>query len=108
MDATDLERVYEAFQDFQAYFAPIFGRQESREHSRHYLPGLLVQSQDRRNAENLAETVPASARALPRFLTASPWDGEGVMGRLREYLVPDWRIRRRCGCWTAATFPSRG
>ena len=86
MDAADPERVYEAFQDFQAYFAPIFGRKESREHSRHYLPGLLVQSQERRNAENLAETVPASARALPRFLTASPWDDEGVMGRLREYL----------------------
>ncbi len=86
MDAADPERVYEAFQDFQAYFAPIFGRKESREHSRHYLPGLLVQSHERRNAENLAETVPASARALPRFLTASPWDDEGVMGRLREYL----------------------
>ena len=86
MDAADPERVYEAFQDFQAYFAPIFGRKESREHSRHYLPGLLVQSQERRNAENLAETVPASARALPRFLTASPWDDEGVIGRLREYL----------------------
>ncbi len=54
MDAADLERVYEAFQDFHDYFAPAFGRRETREHSRHYLPGLLVQSQERRNAENLS------------------------------------------------------
>ena len=107
MDAADLERVYEAFEDFHAYFAPVFGRWESREHSRHYLQGLLVQSQERRNAENLAETVPASPRALPRFLTASPWDDDEVIGRCRSIWVPDWRIRRRCGCWTAATFPSR-
>ena len=86
MDAADLERVYEAFEDFHAYFAPVFGRKESWEHSRHYLQGLLIQSQERRNAENLSETVPASARALPRFLTASPWDDEGVIGRLQEYL----------------------
>ena len=65
MDAADLERVYEAFQDFHAYCAPVFGRKESRAHSRHYLQGLLVQSQERRNAENLSEMVPASARALP-------------------------------------------
>ena len=51
MDTADLEGVYEAFQDFHAYFAPVFGRKESREHSRHYLQGLLVQSQERRNAE---------------------------------------------------------
>ena len=37
MDAADLERVYQAFQDFHAYFAPAFGRRETREHSRHYL-----------------------------------------------------------------------
>ena len=55
MDVADLERVYEAFQDFHDYFAPAFGRQQWREHSRHYLQGLLVQSQERRNAENLSE-----------------------------------------------------
>ena len=87
MDTADLEGIYQAFQDFHAYFAPllsgpVFGRKESREHSRHYLQGLLVQSQERRNAENLAETVPASPRALQRFLTESPWEDDGVIGRL--------------------------
>ena len=43
-------------------------RRETREHSRHYLQALLVQSGERRNAENLSETVPASARGMQRFL----------------------------------------
>ena len=50
--------------DFHAYFAPLFGRRETREHSGHYLQALLVQSGERRNAENLSETVPGSARGM--------------------------------------------
>ena len=48
-----------------------------REHS-HYLQALLVQSGERRNAENLSETVPGSARGMQRFLTDSPWDDEVI------------------------------
>ena len=59
MDASALERVHDAFQEFLAYFAPAFGRKQPRELSRHYLQGLLVQSGERRNAENLSETVAA-------------------------------------------------
>ena len=64
MDAAAFEQVYGAFQEFHAYFAPLFGRRETRDHSRHYLQALLVQSGERRNAENLSETVPASARSF--------------------------------------------
>ena len=66
MDAASFEQVYEAFEDFHTYFGPLFGRRESREHSRHYLQALLVQSGERRNAENPSEMVPESARALQR------------------------------------------
>ena len=52
----------------------------------HYLQALLVQSGERRNAENLSETVPGSARGMQRFLTDSPWDDEVIIGRLQEYL----------------------
>ncbi len=41
MDAADFEQMYEAFQDFHSYFAPLFGRRETRDHSRHYLQALL-------------------------------------------------------------------
>ena len=55
MDAAAFEQVYGSFRDFHAYFAPLFGRRETREHSGHYLQALLVQSGERRNAENLSE-----------------------------------------------------
>ena len=70
MDAAAFERVYEAFGEFHSFFAPLFGRSESRDYSRNYLRALLVQSQDRRNAGNLSESVgvppgPCSASSRP-------------------------------------------
>ena len=71
MDAAVFEQVHGAFQEFHAYFGPLFGRRESRDHSRHYLQALLVQSGQRRHAEDLSETVPASARVMQRYLSVS-------------------------------------
>ncbi len=108
MDAAAFEPVYGAFQDFRAYFAPLLGRRETRDHSRHYLQALLVQSGERRNAENLSETVPASARVMQRFLTESPWDDDVVIGRLQEYLGP--RLGRPEAVWVldGSDFPKQG
>ena len=89
MDAAAFEQVYGAFGDFHAYFASLFGRRETREHSGHYLQALLVQSGERRNAENLSETVPGSARGMQRFLTDSPWGDEAIIGRLHWWLVSE-------------------
>ena len=88
MDAAAFEQVYEAFGEFHSFFGPLFGPREARDHSRHYLQTLLVQSQDRRNAENLSESVGVSARAMQRFLTEAPWDDDAMMGRLQECLAP--------------------
>ena len=41
MDAAAFEQVYGAFGDFHAYFAPLFGRRETQDHSRHYLLGAV-------------------------------------------------------------------
>ena len=108
MDAAALEQVYGVFQDFHAYFAPLFGRRETRGHSRHYLQALLVQSGERRNAENLSETVPASARVMQRFLAESPWDDDVVIGRLQEYLGP--RLGHPEAVWVldGSDFPKQG
>ena len=57
MDAASFERVYDSFQEFHALFAASFGRKQWREHSRNYLQALLVQAGERRNAENLSESV---------------------------------------------------
>ena len=108
MDAAAFEQVYGAFGDFHAYFASLFGRSESRDHSQNYLRALLVQSQDRRNAENLSESVGVSARAMQRFLTKAPWDDDAVMGRLQEYLSP--RLGHPEAVWVldGSDFPKQG
>ena len=108
MDTAAFERVYRDFQEFHAYFAGLFGRRETRERSGHYLQALLVQSGERRNAENLSETVPESARGKQRFLTDSPWDDEAVIERLQEYLSP--RLGHREAVWVldGSDFPKQG
>ena len=108
MDAAAFEQMYGAFRDFHAYFAPLFGRRETRDHSRHYLQALLVQSGERRNAENLSETVPASARVMQRFLAESPWDDAAVIGRLQEYFRP--RLGHPDAVWVldGSDFPKQG
>ena len=108
MDAAAFEQVYQDFQEFHAYFAGLFGRRETRERSGHYLQALLVQSGERRNAENLSETVPESARGMQRFLTDSPWDDDAVIGRLQEYLGP--KLDHPGAVWVldGSDFPKQG
>ena len=84
------------------------GRREARDHSRHYLQALLVQSGERRNAENLSETVPASARVMQRFLTESPWDDDAVIGRLQEYLAPRLAHPEAVWVFDGSDFPKQG
>ena len=86
MDAAAFEQVFQDFREFHAHFAGLFGRRETRKRSQHYLQALLVHPGERRNAENLSETVPESARGMQRFLTDSPWDDDAVTVRLQEYL----------------------
>ena len=64
--------------DFHAYFAPLFGRRETREHSGHYLQALLVQSGERRNAENLSGRF----RGLPEGCSGFSLILPGTMRRL--------------------------
>ena len=108
MDAASFERVYDSFQKFHAFFAPSFGRKQWREYSRNYLQALLVQAQERRNAENLSESVGISARAMQRFLTEARWSDDTVIGRLQEYLAP--RLGHPEAVWVldGSDFPKQG
>ena len=95
MDGASFERVYDNFQDFHAFFAASFGRKQWREHSRDYLQGLLVQAGERRNAENLSESVGIPARAMQRFLTEARWSDDAVIGRFAGIPGPQAGARRR-------------
>ena len=108
MDGASFERVYDNFQDFHAFFAASFGRKQWRERSRNYLQGLPVQAGERRNAENLSESVGISARAMQRFLTEARWSDDAVIGRLQEYLAP--RLGHAEAVWVldGSDFPKQG
>ncbi len=109
MDPQEFARLESSFQQFHAFFAPAFGRQQWQERSRDSLRGLLVQSQERGNAENLAEAVEgASPRVLQRFLTEAKWDDRAVTRKLQEYLAP--RLTHPEAVWLVdgSAFPSRG
>ena len=108
MDAAGFERVCESFLRFHAFFAPAFGRKQWREHSGNYLRALLVQAGERRNAENLSESVGISPRAMQRFLTEARWDDEAIIGRLQEYLGT--RLEHPEGVWVldGSDFPKQG
>jgi SRSO17 transposase len=87
MDQAEFDQVAASFAAFHAEFAPLFGRKEARQRSAQYLRGLLVQQTDRRNAENVAETIEgATPRALQRLLTEAPWPTEPVIDRLQAYV----------------------
>jgi SRSO17 transposase len=88
LTVSDFDCIVESFQAFHGKFADLFGRREARERSKEYLCGLLVQTGERKNAENLSEVVTASARVLQRFLTEAPWDDMAVVERMQEYLGP--------------------
>ena len=108
MDAASFERVYDSFQKFHVFFASSFGRKQWREHSRNYLRALLVQAGERRNAENLSESVGIPARAMQRFLTEARWSDDSVIGRLQEYLAP--RLGHPDAVWVfdGSDFPKQG
>ena len=67
-----------------------------------------MQSGERRNAENLSESVGVSARAMQRFLTDSPWEDDAIIGRLQEYLGP--RLGHPEAVWVldGSDFPKQG
>ena len=108
MDATSFRRVYDSFQEFDAFFAASFRSKQWREHSRNYLQVLLMPAQERRNAENLSESVGVSARVLQRFLTKTRWSDETVIERLQEHLAP--RLGQPEAVWVldGIDFPKQG
>ena len=67
-----------------------------------------MQDQERRNAENLSESVGISARAMQRFLTEARWSDETVIGRLQEYLAPRLGHPEAVWVFDGSDFPKQG
>jgi SRSO17 transposase len=88
VDLEQFERVHEGFLAFHAEFAPHLGRKQWQQRTLDYLRGLLVQGEERRNAENVSEAIGVSARSLQRVLTEARWDDAAVTAHLQAYLAP--------------------
>ena len=87
MDQVEFARVAASFATFHQEFAPLFGRKEAQRRSEQYVRGLLVQQADRRNAENVAETIAgATPRTLQRLLTEAPWETGPLIAHLQRYV----------------------
>src|SRR5258707_6838887 len=108
MELEEFARVSASFQAFHAEYAPDFGRKQWRENSEQYLQGLLVQAEERRNAENMAEALPISARALQRFLTDARWEAEAVIAHLQADLAPRLNDPRAVWAVDSSGFPKQG
>src|SRR6266550_25772 len=109
MNQVEFERVAASFAAFHMEFAPLFGRKEAQRRSEQYLRGLLVQQTDRRNAENLAETVgEATPRALQRLLTDAPWATSPVINALQAYLAPRLNVDDGVFVLDETGFPKKG
>ena len=93
----DFDSIAENFTQFHTAFADCFGRKDLRRHCDHYTRALIVQSQDRCNAENLSDVVPASPRVLQRFITESRWSDRDVIGRLQSVMAP--RLQHPDAVW---------
>jgi SRSO17 transposase len=104
----EFERVHAGFLAFHAEFAPHLGRKQWRQRTLDYLRGLLVQSEERRNAENVSEAVAVPARALQRVLTDARWDDAAVIAHLQAYLAP--RLNHPLAVWAVdeSGFPKQG
>lgn len=108
MDLESFERIGDTFQQFHSHFSPLFGRTEARERSEQYLRGLVVQTKERRNAENVSEAVNAHRRAMQRFLTDGPWDDVAVTASLQEYLGPILSDPEAAWALDESGFPKQG
>src|SRR5260221_3190508 len=63
------------------------GRKEIQERVRRYVIGLLSNA-ERKNGWQLAETMyEAGPQGMQRLLNSAQWDEQGVLTRLREYIV---------------------
>jgi SRSO17 transposase len=122
MTADELRAAARELVHLHERFARSFGRKEARAQSRVYLNGLLL-GQERKSAEPMALAFGQpgddglgqnQVLALPRFLTASPWDSQALQHEIQavftEQLVPStatWSLGT-VGVIDGSGFPKKG
>lgn len=87
MDAASLRELKPELNSFLERYFPLFGREENYAHARSLLHGLLAGG-DRRNVENIAETIEGGVvRTLQKFIAQNAWDDRAVLREMRQHVV---------------------
>ena len=87
MDAKSLRSLKPELDVFLSRYLPLFGRDENHVHARAIVQGLLAGG-DRRNVENIAETIDGGVvRTLQKFIAQGVWDDREVLRELRRHVV---------------------
>ena len=108
MDAADLERVYEAFQDFHATLRRSLAAGSHGSTAVITCRARWCSPRSGATPKTWRRRFRHRPRALQRFLAVSPWDDEGVIGRLQEYLGS--RLEDPQAVWVldGSDFPKQG
>jgi SRSO17 transposase len=87
MDAKSLRELKPELDLFLDRYFPMFGREENFPHARSLMHGLLAGG-DRRNVENIAETIDGGVvRTLQKFIAQNAWDDRVILRAVREHVV---------------------
>ncbi len=87
MDVKSLRELKPELDVFLERYLPHFGREENFAHAGTLVQGLLAGG-DRRNVENIAETVDGGVvRTLQKFIAQAAWDDTDVLQELRGHMV---------------------
>ncbi|QDU16212.1 hypothetical protein CA11_40410 [Gimesia maris] len=73
-------------ESFVSRYLPHFGRAQNHAHAMTILQGLLAGG-DRRNVENMAETIEGGVvRTLQKFIAQAVWSDQDVLAELRQHV----------------------
>jgi SRSO17 transposase len=87
MDGKQLRQLKPELDSFLERYLPLFGRPENHEHAERFVQGLLG-GQERRNTENLAESVEGGVvRTMQKFVAQGCWEAADVLGELRRHVA---------------------
>jgi SRSO17 transposase len=87
MDVQALRRLKPQLDLFLKRYAPLFGRDEARDHANRFVQGLLLGG-DRRSVENIAEAIDGCVvRSLQKFIAQSPWPDDEVVEELQRHVT---------------------
>ena len=80
----EVEGLLEQLQNYHATFAPLFQRQEQRQHALQYMQGQMLEL-ERKSIEPMARALKdGDVQALQQFTSASPWRDEPILAQHRR------------------------